>query len=380
MVYFRPINKVRGAYCVKFVRDVESRSVSLRLRKAVTNASIDTHTVLTDDAFSYVDFWFKKNKRTITDAAGKKVEQNYAFYWEQSKNFYKAAKILPAESAPLPMYYCMLNAMKAYLLYNAKTYDDMKDSFNCHGLREGHTAQAAKLAEITVCRKKEGVFPRFLKMLNSEFDSLWKPKQDFSLMELLGQLPFVHSSYISTYNIPRREEVFIPLSAGECPTFRYTKDNKIHLTVNLDNGYFKKNAVELPNEIKAALPEQLMINPDAHFQLVSKSTFKKKDIPSVCDEYRAFFSYISAGKRLWYIKNLGSAKATLGNLNTMVIEVAVMHRFSEIVRYKPEQMLKLLNSKENWLIHEFLSLALDQFIDEIACEITKQEIMPTRIK
>ena len=70
----------------------------------------------------------------------------------------------------------------------------------------------------------------------------------------------------------------------------------------------------------------------------------------------------------------------MGNLNTMDIEVAVMHRFSEIVRYKPEQMLKLLNSKENWLIHEFLSLALDQFIDEIACEITKQEIMPTRIK
>lgn len=68
------------------------------------------------------------------------------------------------------------------------------------------------------------------------------------------------------------------------------------------------------------------------------------------------------------------------NINSMVLELAIVHRFSEIVRYKPEQMIELLNGKENWLIHEFLSLVLDQFMDEIACEITKQEIMPTRIK
>ncbi|MBQ2988326.1 MAG: hypothetical protein IJD59_04400 [Clostridia bacterium] len=60
--------------------------------------------------------------------------------------------------------------------------------------------------------------------------------------------------------------------------------------------------------------------------------------------------------------------------------VAIVHRFSEIVRYKPEQMYRLLQEKENWLIHEFLSIVLDQFMDEIACEITKKEIMATRTK
>lgn len=53
---------------------------------------------------------------------------------------------------------------------------------------------------------------------------------------------------------------------------------------------------------------------------------------------------------------------------------------SEIVRYKPEQMAHLLNSKENWLLHEFLTLALDQFIDELAAEITGQDIMCTGVK
>ena len=44
------------------------------------------------------------------------------------------------------------------------------------------------------------------------------------------------------------------------------------------------------------------------------------------------------------------------------------------------QMIHILQGKENWLVHEFLSLVLGQFMDEIACEITKQEIMPTRVK
>ena len=48
---------------------------------------------------------------------------------------------------------------------------------------------------------------------------------------------------------------------------------------------------------------------------------------------------------------------------------------SKIARYKPEQLNRLMKSKENWLLHEFIAQALDQFIDELAAEITKQDIM-----
>ena len=60
--------------------------------------------------------------------------------------------------------------------------------------------------------------------------------------------------------------------------------------------------------------------------------------------------------------------------------MAVMHRLSEIARYKPEQLGRLMESKENWLIHEFITLSLDQFIDELAAQITGQEIMCTGVK
>jgi len=36
-----------------------------------------------------------------------------------------------------------------------------------------------------------------------------------------------------------------------------------------------------------------------------------------------------------------------------------------------------MKSKQNWLIHEFINKGLDQFIDEISCEITGEDIMCT---
>ncbi len=68
-------------------------------------------------------------------------------------------------------------------------------------------------------------------------------------------------------------------------------------------------------------------------------------------------------------------------LNDLSLIFVLMHRFSEIVSYKPEQMVKLLKGKKNWIIHVFLPwlwINSFQFIDRIAAEITKQEIMPTR--
>ena len=113
--------------------------------------------------------------------------------------------------------------------------------------------------------------------------------------------------------------------------------------------------------------------------VIKQSCFGVTKIMNVYQKYRNHFSYIAADKRIWYLKRDNDYNC-VSNLNSMIVSVAIVHRFSEIVRYKPEQMYRLLHSKENWLIHEYLSIVLDQFMDEISCEITKQEIMNTRTK
>ena len=39
-----------------------------------------------------------------------------------------------------------------------------------------------------------------------------------------------------------------------------------------------------------------------------------------------------------------------------------------------------MKSKQNWLLLEFINKALDQFVDEIGCEITGNDIMCTGYK
>lgn len=57
-----------------------------------------------------------------------------------------------------------------------------------------------------------------------------------------------------------------------------------------------------------------------------------------------------------------------------------MHRLSEISRYKPIELNRLLNGRRNWIIHEFIRSAPKQFLDEISAEITGQEISPAGVR
>ena len=52
-----------------------------------------------------------------------------------------------------------------------------------------------------------------------------------------------------------------------------------------------------------------------------------------------------------------------------------MHWLSELVRYTPGKFGLLMETKQNWLIHEFVDNALYHYINEIPCEITKADIM-----
>src|SRR4051794_22560707 len=52
-----------------------------------------------------------------------------------------------------------------------------------------------------------------------------------------------------------------------------------------------------------------------------------------------------------------------------------MHRLSEIARYNPDAMARHFDSQHNWVLSEFINLALDQYLDELASELTGHEFM-----
>jgi hypothetical protein len=85
--------------------------------------------------------------------------------------------------------------------------------------------------------------------------------------------------------------------------------------------------------------------------------------------------YIFGDTRLWYIKKDIPTNLSILKRNSLTLIFASMHWLSELTRYNPEKFDKMMNTKLNWLIHEFVDNALYQFIDEISCEITDADIM-----
>ena len=376
---------------------IQHKNQPLRMTKAYTKQDFSKHTVLTDDVFTYVSFFFDTHNKSMKykdtskkDKFGSPDQYHYKFYWKQAEIFYKSAKSIDVEASPVAAYYCMLNAAKAYVAFVSDSVDSFVEEFSVHGISEDQGDSGKDLSTISISHKKKGVFPLFAKRLDANFETIWAFGTDNSktLKDILYNLVFVHRAYSMTYSTRSKsvEELFVPLEVGESPKFYKGSDGKAYLMAPLYKTWFPMTATKIPVDVQSSIDSMFTVKTDSPFTIITAEGAKRntgsvsteiKDKLALC---RKHFSYIYGKGRLWFLKRSNLASSSVINLSSMTLIMAAMHRISEIARYKPEQLNRLLKSKENWLLHEFISLALDQFIDEIACEITHHEIMPTANK
>lgn len=364
----------------------------LRMSKTYSDQNFHKQTVLTDDVFTYVSFYFCSHHKAMkfanpqnTQKYGNPNQFGYEFYWNQAKIFYDAAKKLPIETAPVAAYYCMLNAAKSYLSYTSKTADLFVDQFGLHGLNEDHTDSGNDLSTISIKHKENGVFPLFAKNLDADFLAKWPAATSRSLKSLLYNLPFVHRAFTMTYTTRSKkvDELFLPLNAGDSPKYYKGNDGKAYLVVELERQFFAANASSIPAATLASIGQDYKQCGNTGFKIISaigaryNSNSISGELKELNNSMRKTLAYIRGAKRLWYVKRVASTNSDILNVSNLTINMAAMHRVSEIARYKPEQLNRLMQSNENWLLHEFISLSLDQFIDELAAQITQQDIMCT---
>lgn len=371
---------------------VYQKGRELCISKAYSGKDFLKKTVLTDEVFTYVDFFYSSHHKAMKFVEPKNKEKfgnpnqfGYAFYWNQARIFYDAACSLPIESAPVAAYYCMLNAAKSYISYTSSSADEFVNDFAMHGINEDNADSGNDLSTISIKHKERGVFPMFAKCLDDDFLAKWPTGTAFSLKKLLYNLPFVHRAFSLTYSTRSKkvEEIFVPLPTGESPKYYKASDGKVYLAADLERTYFPVNAQTIPAAVLSALGSGFQLYGNSGFRIRSSvgARYNKDSISGelkeLTDKLRKHFAYILGPKRLWYVKLSDSESSNVLNLSTLTINMAAMHRISEIARYKPEQLSRLMKSKENWLLHEYISLSLDQFIDEVAAQITKHDIMAT---
>jgi hypothetical protein len=326
----------------------------LSIMKAIVKPNFDNKTILTDSCWQYVELWLKR-----------KHEKDALFYWQQSQHFYNASLTLPLISSPLTSYYCFLNAAKAMLIVKKADFNDY------HGV-SGHQSKDTKVSlnnEI-VTFKGAGILHSLSRHFNEPLFL-----EEFSLKNILYNLPYIHRSYNLTYT--SEPELFIPIIN---PVFvKKEKSKEAWFQAELEPQHSSKHTLnKLPEKYERdeSYKEGCIIRRVDRFNWSSGKDSKSiTDLTSYHKKIRKQLLYIYSPNRLWYLKR--NTATSMINRGAITLTFAAMHKLSELARYTPQVLEAHLESQHSWLISEFIKKSLLQFIDEISSEITGDDFRVT---
>lgn len=324
---------------------------ALQFRRAVISPSWKDEKVLTSDIWTYVDLWLRRN------AKGSDAQ----FYWQQSRDFYRAAQGLPVTASPLVLYYCFLNAVKTLLSAKNIKFSDL------HGVSGHKTAVKASLSNERIIFRARGVLPA----LASYYEE--PPHGTYTLKELLGNMSFVHRAYCLSYSEPFHffsifDPVYVKARGSSESWISFSMESRFddkRVLATLPPGYQKNDA----------FTDDLVVRKRKRFRWRSGSTHRSANIANLTKYHKRLrrdLTYVAGADR-WYLKRRHSNIKTIDR-HTSTLIFSAMHRLSELSRYDPIRLSRILDTHRNWILAEFVKSSATQFLDEIACEITGQEI------
>jgi len=343
------------------MRDITIGGKIATPHKAIVSPDFKSKTVLTDSPWDYVELWLKR-----------RGENNALFYWGQAKAFDIASKNLPIESAPLLLYYSYMNSVKTLLESKHITYS------HYHGVSEDKAINRKQIALVNerVSIKNNGILPSL-----SQYYSETESQHIHSLKDMFLNLPFIHRTYCLSYI--SQKDIFLPIKGAK---FVYDpRKKKAYFQCVLSRNISNRHAVnKLPPtmELEGIQNGDYYIRSKATIDLSSSSKLSKTDMITLVSfhkEIRSDLFYINGVNTLWYIKTKPTNSTIIDRFST-TMTLACMHRISELCRYKPLELNQFLTSQQNWLLTEFIKQSPNQFVDEIASEITGCQFLVPNVR
>jgi YaaC-like protein len=205
----------------------------------------------------------------------------------------------------------------------------------------------------------------------------------YNLKELLANMSFIHRTYSLTF--VSQSEIFFSLV-----NFKYVFDTD----TNSVYFYAKPEKQESKTKARNRLPSSLeVVETDTGFYIRSTASIpwrrptkatqaEMTALLGLHRELRFDLQYINGTYTLWYAKmnftRGHSTRRVQRALPTLILAAA--HRLSEICRCRPDQLSAFLEGSQNWLLSEFVAMSSDQFIDEIASEITGNQFFVPNVR
>lgn len=333
----------------------------VRLLKAHKSANYEYKTVLSHSSFKYVELWLRSQKGLNYEKA--------LFYWKQAYYFEMASEKLPIEAKPLTAYYCIMNATKALLSIHGVSMTNIG-----HGVSSSRQNTSGSIRQDEIIYTGSGVLFELSKYLGEPND-----KVTYKVFDLLYNIPCIHRTFTITYN--DMPDLFIPVENIYYEIFKSASQNKYdsYIRFNICQRY---NINQITRNLHNSI-EKVVKDGESFFRLKVRWSFPLKEkqhkIAVQLNQYhskiRKRFYYILGTTTLWYVKKDLPRNTHIIDRHSLTLIYGVMHWLSELVRYSPDVFDKVMNSRQNWLIQEFINMALPQFIDEISSEITGANIL-----
>lgn len=314
--------------------------------------------MLVSDPWRYVDLWLRRGK-----------QDDARFYWQQAHEFYEAANMLPPTAAPLPAYYCLLNATKALLSAKGVKFGRR------HGVTGWKAEKKRGLRAERIEFKGGGVLPALSRYLGEN-----ATPETRSLYEVLYNLPFIHRAFTLTFKtakdlyIPIRDPRFV-VKDGSTEAWLEARlpTRSGHTVGKLPDGY----------ELDAGVDDYPVVRRKKRLRWVFAKASEKANLMRLREYHQGIrqrICYIYGPSRLWYLKRKKAGAPDYLDRTPMTLTYAAMHRLSELARYEPLTLAGHFDAQHNWLLAEFIEVAPRQFIDEVASELTGRDFMVPGIR
>jgi hypothetical protein len=281
----------------------------------------------------------------------------------QASEFADAASKLPVTSAPLPAYYCFLNATKALLRVRNHRVAD------AHGVHGEALPDRRSLDSEQIHFHSSGVLAGLCTILGESSNAA-----TYSLKSALYNLPYIHRAYCLTFT--SAAELFIPLK--ECRFVRKSRSEETWFTAEVEARY---NTTHLERKLPPAFEMDTGAERAGTIRMTSRFKWNGRSqqasvarLMQYHQKVRRHVMYIFGPSRLWYLKRKAIGPLWLDR-SSLTLSFAIMHRLSELSRYQPLLLRQHLERQHNWLMSEFVATASRQFIDQIASEITGSDFM-----
>lgn len=327
------------------------------MHKAINHPDFASESVLTRDPWSFVELWLKRQNKSEALS-----------FWSQALRFHEAAKYIDVEASPLSLYYSFLNATKALLVVRGATHAEN------HGVTGDRPAKAkASLANEAITFKSGGILPALCTYLGES--TVTHTAEKYNLKDLLWNVPFVHRAFLHTFR--SAPELFIPLESACYVKHPDPKARECWFQAEVSPRYADGRMLRnIPHSFEWFTEDgRTYIRRKKRFNWwrgkapQAEKLLAQKRLGTYHSKTRRIIVPISGNRDLWYIKrNLSSNPPS--ERHGLTIIFAAMHRLSELARYDPNGLERHLYGTSNWLITEFMTNSADQFIDQMASEIT----------